>query len=168
MVYLVIKELSTIAEDVIMVTSSIMKDMQPNLEVVYRPNAIRALARIIDVGYFLQFWQKNIQADVLGAICSVRRTVFQISSCRPLFFHLLRIPCIFLSPIPPFTGYNQAMVKRSPRSRQRQSRLKHLLQRRWISRGWWRRFSRVFGGSEHELYHAVSRAGPALSHQGER
>ena len=49
MVYLVIKELSSIAEDVIMVTSSIMKDMQPNLEVVYRPNAIRALARIIDV-----------------------------------------------------------------------------------------------------------------------
>ncbi|WVR06443.1 hypothetical protein IAU60_003474 [Kwoniella sp. DSM 27419] len=48
MVYLVIKELSTIAEDVIMVTSSIMKDMQPNLEVLYRPNAIRALARIID------------------------------------------------------------------------------------------------------------------------
>jgi len=51
MVYLVIKELSKIAEDVIMVTSSIMKDMQPNLEVIYRPNAIRALARIIDVGH---------------------------------------------------------------------------------------------------------------------
>lgn len=49
MVYLVIKELSTIAEDVIMVTSSIMKDMQPNLEVIYRPNAIRALCRVIDV-----------------------------------------------------------------------------------------------------------------------
>lgn len=48
MVYLVIKELSTISEDVIMVTSSIMKDMQPNLEVIYRPNAIRALCRIID------------------------------------------------------------------------------------------------------------------------
>ncbi|KAK4057946.1 coatomer subunit gamma [Microbotryomycetes sp. JL221] len=48
MVYLVIKELSNIAEDVIMVTSSIMKDMQPNLEVIYRPNAIRALCRIID------------------------------------------------------------------------------------------------------------------------
>lgn len=54
MVYLVIKELSSIAEDVIMVTSSIMKDMQPNLEVVYRPNAIRALARIIDVSSVLQ------------------------------------------------------------------------------------------------------------------
>ena len=49
MVYLVIKELSHIAEDVIMVTSSIMKDMQPNLEVIYRPNAIRALCRGIDV-----------------------------------------------------------------------------------------------------------------------
>ena len=49
MVYLVIKELSTVAEDVIMVTSSIMKDMQSNLDVIYRPNAIRALARIIDV-----------------------------------------------------------------------------------------------------------------------
>ncbi|GBE77535.1 Probable coatomer subunit [Sparassis crispa] len=48
MVYLTIKELATTAEDVIMVTSSIMKDMQPNSEVIYRPNAIRALCRIID------------------------------------------------------------------------------------------------------------------------
>ena len=49
MVYLVIKELSTIAEDVIMVTSSLMKDMQPKSEVIYRANAIRALCKIIDV-----------------------------------------------------------------------------------------------------------------------
>ncbi|KAI9460466.1 coatomer subunit gamma [Lactarius psammicola] len=48
MVYLSIKELAACAEDVIMVTSSIMKDMQPNSEVIYRPNAIRALCRIID------------------------------------------------------------------------------------------------------------------------
>ena len=48
-VYLAIKELATTAEDVIMVTSSIMKDMQPNSEVIYRPNAIRALCKIIDV-----------------------------------------------------------------------------------------------------------------------
>lgn len=47
MVYLVVKELSTIAEDVIMVTSSIMKDMQPNLEVVYRPNAIELLLGLL-------------------------------------------------------------------------------------------------------------------------
>ncbi len=49
MVYLSIKELAVSAEDVIMVTSSIMKDMQPNSEVIYRSNAIRALCRIIDV-----------------------------------------------------------------------------------------------------------------------
>ncbi|KAF8512705.1 coatomer subunit gamma [Gautieria morchelliformis] len=49
MVYLAIKELSCYAEDVIIVTSSIMKDMQqPNLDVIYRPNAIRALCRITD------------------------------------------------------------------------------------------------------------------------
>ncbi|KAJ7228019.1 adaptin N terminal region-domain-containing protein [Mycena haematopus] len=47
-VYMAIKELATTAEDVIMVTSSIMKDMQPNSEVIYRPNAVRALYRIID------------------------------------------------------------------------------------------------------------------------
>ena len=49
-VYLAIKELAANAEDVIMVTSSVMKDMQPNSEVIYRPNAIRALCRILDVG----------------------------------------------------------------------------------------------------------------------
>ena len=48
MVYLAIKELAPCAQDVIMVTASIMKDMQPNTEVVYRPNAIRALMRVID------------------------------------------------------------------------------------------------------------------------
>lgn len=50
MVYLVIKELSTVAEDVIMVTSSLMKDMQPTSEVMYRANAIRVLRKITDVG----------------------------------------------------------------------------------------------------------------------
>lgn len=49
MVYLVVKELSSTADDVIMATSSIMKDMQPNLEVIYRPNAIRTLCRVTDV-----------------------------------------------------------------------------------------------------------------------
>lgn len=49
MVYLVIKELAQNADDVIMVTSSIMKDTTVSSDVVYRPNAIRTLARIIDV-----------------------------------------------------------------------------------------------------------------------
>ncbi|KAK7043055.1 coatomer subunit gamma [Paramarasmius palmivorus] len=47
-VYLAIKELATTAEDVIMVTASAMKGVQPTSEVIYRPNAIRALCRIID------------------------------------------------------------------------------------------------------------------------
>jgi coatomer protein complex subunit gamma len=48
MVYLVIKELANTAEDVIMVTSSIMKDTAVGSDVLYRANAIRALCRIID------------------------------------------------------------------------------------------------------------------------
>lgn len=49
MVYLIIKELAQTAEDVIMVTSSIMKDTAVGSDVLYRANAIRALCRIIDV-----------------------------------------------------------------------------------------------------------------------
>ncbi|KAK9479463.1 adaptin N terminal region-domain-containing protein [Lipomyces japonicus] len=48
MVYLVIKDLALSADDVIMITSSIMKDIAVASDVVYRPNAIRTLARIID------------------------------------------------------------------------------------------------------------------------
>ncbi|KAJ1733985.1 coatomer subunit gamma [Coemansia biformis] len=48
MVYLTIRELSTISEDVIMVTSSLMQDMQPKSEITYRANAIRALCKIVD------------------------------------------------------------------------------------------------------------------------
>ena len=67
MVYLAIKELAGTAEDVIMVTSSIMKDMQPNSEVVYRPNSIRALCRIIDVRFpFFGFETRADLADELA------------------------------------------------------------------------------------------------------
>ncbi|KAJ3087541.1 Coatomer subunit gamma-2, partial [Quaeritorhiza haematococci] len=48
MVYLVIKELSSIAEDVIMVTSSLTKDMNAKSDIIYRANAIRALCKITD------------------------------------------------------------------------------------------------------------------------
>lgn len=51
MVYLILKELSSTAEDVIMSTSIIMKDTAVGSDVVYRANAIRALCRIIDVSY---------------------------------------------------------------------------------------------------------------------
>lgn len=72
MVYLAIKELANSAENMIMVTSSIMKDIQPNLEVIYRPNAIRALCRVIDVSELLQafvlphFCGNEISAHMFG------------------------------------------------------------------------------------------------------
>jgi hypothetical protein len=70
MVYLVIKELSDKAEDVIMVTSSIMKDMQPNLEVIYRPNAIRTLCRIID-GQMLQGVERFYKSAIVDRNSSI-------------------------------------------------------------------------------------------------
>lgn len=82
MVYLVIKELSSVAEDVIMVTSSIMKDMQPNLEVIYRPNAIRALARIIDVSIFFSFPCET--SNILTWHINRRRRSFQRSDSSSL------------------------------------------------------------------------------------
>ncbi|KEY68139.1 hypothetical protein S7711_08330 [Stachybotrys chartarum IBT 7711] len=48
MVHLIIKELATSAEDIIMVTSTIMKDTGGSSDAIFRPNAIRALCRIID------------------------------------------------------------------------------------------------------------------------
>lgn len=50
MVLLIIKELANSAEDIIMVTSTVMKDTGGSSDAIYRPNAIRALCRIIDVG----------------------------------------------------------------------------------------------------------------------
>lgn len=48
MVYLILKELAHTAEDVIISTSIIMKDMTVGSEIVYKANSIRALCRIID------------------------------------------------------------------------------------------------------------------------
>lgn len=48
MVYLVIKELSKTADDVLMLTASIMKDIQESGYSFYKPNAIRALIRVIE------------------------------------------------------------------------------------------------------------------------
>jgi hypothetical protein len=56
MVHLVIKELASSAEDIIMVTSTIMKDTGGSTDSIYRPNAIRALCRIIDVGATKLSW----------------------------------------------------------------------------------------------------------------
>jgi coatomer protein complex subunit gamma len=72
MVYLVIKELANTAEDVIMVTSSIMKDCQVGSDIVYRPNAIRALCRIIDTSTIpaLERIIKTAIVDKVPSVCS--------------------------------------------------------------------------------------------------
>lgn len=75
MVYLVIKELADTAEDVIMVTSSVMKDVAgaggrgSGEQDIYRANAIRALCRIIDVSVPRKISYKNMQiCDLTGSI----------------------------------------------------------------------------------------------------
>ncbi|KAK0303064.1 coatomer subunit gamma [Friedmanniomyces endolithicus] len=85
MVYLVIKELSKEAEDVIMVTSSIMKDTAAvGSDVVYRANAIRALCRIIDAST-VQAIERNIKTAIVDKTPSVASAAL-VSS-----YHLLPI-----------------------------------------------------------------------------
>ena len=69
MVYLVIKELAHSAEDVIMVTSSIMKDTAVGSDVLYRANAIRALCRIIDVRSNAQCPENQLTRDDRAEPC---------------------------------------------------------------------------------------------------
>jgi len=45
-----------VAEDVIIVTSSLQKDMNAKGEQMYRSNAVRALCKITDVRFFLSFF----------------------------------------------------------------------------------------------------------------
>ncbi|KAK4495046.1 hypothetical protein PRZ48_013373 [Zasmidium cellare] len=84
MVYLVIKELAQTAEDVIMVTSSIMKDTAVGSDVVYRANAIRALCRIIDAST-VQAIERNIKTAIVDKTPSVSSAAL-VSS-----YHLLPI-----------------------------------------------------------------------------
>lgn len=47
LVYLTIKELAATSQDILMVTSSIMKDIQSG-DLIYKPNAIRTLSKVLD------------------------------------------------------------------------------------------------------------------------
>ncbi|KAH9868140.1 hypothetical protein J1614_007212 [Plenodomus biglobosus] len=84
MVYLVIKELAGSADDVIMVTSSIMKDTSVGSDVVYRPNAIRALCRVIDAS--------TVQAiERLVKTCIVDKNPSVASAALVSSYHLLPV-----------------------------------------------------------------------------
>ncbi|MCJ1309231.1 coatomer subunit gamma [Agyrium rufum] len=84
MVYLIIKELASTAEDVIMVTSSIMKDTAIGSDVLYRANAIRALCRIIDAST-VQAIERLIKTAIVDKTPSVSSAAI-VSS-----YHLLPI-----------------------------------------------------------------------------
>ncbi|KAG1057045.1 hypothetical protein G6F43_001092 [Rhizopus delemar] len=70
MMYLVIKELSGIAEDVIMVTQSLIKDIQSKQETIYRANAIRALCLITDPS-MIQGIERILKAAIVDKTPSV-------------------------------------------------------------------------------------------------
>jgi coatomer protein complex subunit gamma len=72
MVYLVIKELSNSSKDVIMVTSSITKDMAARGELIYKPNAIRALVKITHPSMVqgIERFVKQAIVDKNGAVAS--------------------------------------------------------------------------------------------------
>lgn len=70
MMYLVIKELSGIAEDVIMVTQSLIKDIQSKQDTVYRANAIRALCLITDPS-MIQGIERILKASIIDKVPSV-------------------------------------------------------------------------------------------------
>ncbi|KAL1959857.1 hypothetical protein VTO42DRAFT_1002 [Malbranchea cinnamomea] len=84
MVYLILKELSTTAQDVIMSTSIIMKDTAVGSDVLYRANAIRALCRIID-GTTVQGIERLIKTAIVDKTPSVSSAAL-VSS-----YHLLPI-----------------------------------------------------------------------------
>ncbi|KAF1965091.1 Coatomer, gamma subunit [Bimuria novae-zelandiae CBS 107.79] len=84
MVYLVLKELASSADDVIMVTASIMKDVAVGSDVVFRPNAIRALCRVID--------PSTVQAiERLVKTCIVDKNPSVASAALVSSYHLLPV-----------------------------------------------------------------------------
>ncbi|KAI8149508.1 adaptin N terminal region-domain-containing protein [Fennellomyces sp. T-0311] len=70
MMYLVIKELSGIAEDVIMVTQSLIKDIQSKQETIYRANAVRTLCLITDPS-MIQGIERILKASIVDKNPSV-------------------------------------------------------------------------------------------------
>ena len=81
MVYLGIKELATIAEDVIIVTSSLTKDMTGK-EDTYRAPAIRALTSITDVKHGSSHFFKQLLIVVfLEYYAASHRALHETGNC---------------------------------------------------------------------------------------
>uniref|UniRef100_A0A8D1RSC2 Coatomer subunit gamma n=1 Tax=Sus scrofa TaxID=9823 RepID=A0A8D1RSC2_PIG len=88
MCYLTIKEMATISEDVIIVTSSLTKDMTGK-EDVYRGPAIRALCRITD-GTMLQAIERYMKQAIVDKVSSVSSSALVSSLYHALgvLYHL--------------------------------------------------------------------------------
>lgn len=166
MVYLVIKELSSEAEDVIMVTSSIMKDTSATGQgEVYRSNAIRALCRIIDVGIPEASPSKQgRKVDCPRASDSTANTStwsgFHRTSDRAQHqdryrrqdsLCLIRRPRLLLPPPPHRQGYRPSLAIRNSRGRLLLQELRRLLFR--LRLRWW---SASDGRCQHKLHDPIS------------
>eukprot|EP00899_Mesostigma_viride_P023430 jgi/Mesvir1/4271/Mv22231-RA.1 len=81
MVYLMIKEISPSADEVIIVTSSLMKDMNSKVD-LYRSNAIRVLAKITDATLLAQI-ERYLKQAVVDKNCVVASAAL-ISGCHLL------------------------------------------------------------------------------------
>ncbi len=62
MVYLCIKDICPSADEVIIVTSSLMKDMNNSKVDLYRANSVRVLCKIIDSQLLMQVRARSKQA----------------------------------------------------------------------------------------------------------
>lgn len=100
MVYLGIKELSGIAEDVIIVTSSLTKDMTGK-EDLYRAAAIRALCSITDITmlqaierYMKQaIVDRNSAVSSAALVSSLHLTKVSSFNCKFKFLFILKYYC---------------------------------------------------------------------------
>jgi coatomer subunit gamma len=84
MVYLIVKELAHSAEDIIMFTAIIQRDVTVGSEIIYKANAIRALCRIID-GTNVQGMERLIKTAIVDKSPAVSSAAL-VSS-----YHLLPI-----------------------------------------------------------------------------
>lgn len=85
MVYLVLKELSPMAEDVIIVSHSLMKDMNSNID-IYRANSIRVLCKILQDISILGQGERYLKQAV------VDREPYVASAALVSGIHLLKVP----------------------------------------------------------------------------
>ena len=124
MVYLAIKELSTVAEDVIIVTSSLTKDMTGREE-AYCANAIRALCMITDATMLqaIERYMKQAIVDkshsvssnaLVSSLVSLTCSEYVLWKMETLSEHCMHIPLppVFLSAFIPLLTTAVVLARR--------------------------------------------------------